>query len=48
LSFTGGETEAWLKPPKGKYQLKLDFVDNVQAGKVLFSAGAQGLQVVGR
>lgn len=48
LSFPGGETEAWLKPPKGKYQLKLDFVDNVQAGKVLFSAGAQGLQVVGR
>jgi len=48
ISFPGGETEAWLKPPKGKYQLKLDFVDNVQAGKVLFSAGAQGLQVVGR
>ena len=48
ISFIGGETEAWLKPPKGKYQLKLDFVDNVQAGKVLFSAGAQGLQVVGR
>ena len=36
MDFTGGETEAWLRPPKGRYTLKLDFIDNLEAGKVLY------------
>lgn len=37
IAFTAGQTEAWLQPPPGDYQLGLRLVDNV-AGKVLASA----------
>lgn len=38
LSFKQGQTEAWLHPPKGDYQLKLDLVNNVKPGNVVASA----------
>lgn len=37
IAFTGGQTETWLEPPAGDYQLRLELVDNVQ-GKVLAAA----------
>jgi len=38
MSFPGGETETWLAPPRGRYTLKLDLVDNLDPGKVLHSS----------
>ena len=38
LAFKGGQTEAWLNPPKGDYQLKLDLVNNSTPDQVLASA----------
>jgi Domain of unknown function (DUF4399) len=35
IDFVNGQTEAWLSPPPGPYTLKLDFLDNVNAGKAL-------------
>lgn len=35
LDFANGQTETWLAPPAGDYVLKLDFMDNVNAGKML-------------
>jgi hypothetical protein len=29
LDFRGGQTEAWLNPPKGDYQMKLELVSNI-------------------
>jgi hypothetical protein len=37
LQFRAGQTETWLEPPAGDYQLKLEFVDNLQ-GSVLATA----------
>lgn len=34
LSFAQGQTEAWLKPPAGDYQMRLEFVDNVKGNVV--------------
>lgn len=45
LSFAGGETETWLTPPRGRYQAKLEFVSNAEAGKVLHTAAPQTLSV---
>jgi len=38
LDFGGGETETWLAPPRGRYTLKLDFVDNLEPSKLLHSS----------
>lgn len=38
ISFRQGQTEVWLQPPVGDYQLKLDLVNNVDAGKVMAAA----------
>ncbi len=35
MVFAKGQTEAWLAPPPGAYTLKLDLLDNVNAGKSL-------------
>lgn len=35
MLFPGGQTETWLAPPPGAYTLKLDLLDNVNAGKTL-------------
>lgn len=38
LDFKQGQTEVWLHPPKGDYQLRLDLVNNVKPDAVLASA----------
>jgi hypothetical protein len=38
MDFVDGETETWLAPPAGDYQLTLDFVDNADPDKTLSSA----------
>ncbi|MDL5032604.1 DUF4399 domain-containing protein [Pelomonas sp. APW6] len=45
MDFAGGETEAWLRPPKGRYTLKLEFVDNLEPGKVLHTSEPAALRV---
>lgn len=45
LAFRQGQTEAWLNPPPGDYQLRLDLVDNTGAGKVLTTAPAMRISV---
>jgi hypothetical protein len=34
LSFRQGQTEVWLNPPRGDYQLRLDLVDNGSAANI--------------
>jgi hypothetical protein len=46
LDFPGGQTEAWIKPPPGRYQLKLEFVDNLAPAKVLAAAAPQVITVL--
>src|SRR6186713_1476154 len=46
LDFPGGQTEAWIKPPPGRYQLKLEFVDNLAPAKVLAAAAPQSVTVL--
>ena len=45
LDFRAGQTEAWLLPPKGEYQMALELVGNAEAGKVMAAAPAQRLVV---
>ena len=45
LDFRAGQTEAWLNPPRGEYQLKLELVANDGAGAVLASTAPQRLVV---
>jgi hypothetical protein len=45
LDFRAGQTEAWLNPPKGEYQMKLELVSNTDAGKVLAVTAPQRLMV---
>ncbi|WP_354004414.1 DUF4399 domain-containing protein [Ramlibacter pallidus] len=45
LDFRGGQTEVWLNPPRGEYQLKLDLVGNDGAGAVLATTAPQRLLV---
>jgi hypothetical protein len=37
IAFTGGQTETWLEPPPGDYQLRLELVNNAD-GKVMASS----------
>jgi hypothetical protein len=39
LTFLAGQTETWLEPPAGDYQMKLELVDNV-SGKAMAAAPA--------
>jgi len=43
-SFAGGQTETWLEPPPGDYQLRLELVNNVD-GSVMAAAAPQRVQV---
>ena len=43
LNFNGGQTEAWLNPPPGNYNLQLEFVSNASGNAVI--AKARSLQV---
>lgn len=45
MDFTGGETEAWLRPPPGNYTLRLEFVDNVDPARVLASSAPAALSM---
>ena len=45
MDFINGQTEAWLAPPAGVYTVKLDFVDNVNPGKVLVDSVSVALRV---
>ena len=45
LDFRGGQTEAWLNPPRGEYEMKLEFVSNGRDGAVLAGAPPQRLVV---
>jgi hypothetical protein len=46
LDFPGGQTEAWIKAPPGRYQLRLEFVDNLAPATVLATAAAQSITVL--
>lgn len=35
FDFSDGQTEVWLAPPAGDYTLKLEFLDNLNPGKLL-------------
>lgn len=38
LDFRQGQTEVWLQPPKGDYQMRLELVDNIKPGTVVAAA----------
>jgi hypothetical protein len=38
LNFAGGETEAWLAPPPGEYQLRVELVSNTDHAVMASSA----------
>jgi hypothetical protein len=38
IAFAGGQTETWLEPPPGDYQLQLELVSNTGAGVLAQSA----------
>ena len=45
LAFPAGQTEVWLNPPKGEYQMKLDFVGNQDGAPVLATTPLQKMVV---
>ncbi|MCH7345605.1 DUF4399 domain-containing protein [Pelomonas sp. CA6] len=45
MDFAEGQTEAWLMPPRGRYSLKVDFIDNTGTGAVLHSSAPVALSV---
>lgn len=45
ISFTNGQTEAWLSPPAGGYKLKLELVSNEVKDKVLASSDGTAIVV---
>ena len=47
MDFRAGQTECWLLPPKGEYQMLLELVSNTEAGKVMGAAAPRRLVVGG-
>jgi hypothetical protein len=45
LDFVEGQTEVWLSPPAGSYAMQLEFVDNLNAGKLLADPVATTVKV---
>ncbi len=45
MDFVNGQTEVWLSPPAGAYTVKLDFLDNANAGKTLVESIALPVRV---
>ncbi|RYX94170.1 MAG: DUF4399 domain-containing protein [Comamonadaceae bacterium] len=45
MDFRQGQTEVWLQPPKGDYQLRLELVSNTQSGAVVSAAKPVKLSV---
>lgn len=48
MDFANGQTETWLSPPAGAYNLKLDFVDNINPALTLAPTAVAAVQVRGR
>lgn len=48
LNFTGGQTETWLNPPAGDYNVRLEMISNAADGKVLSAAKPSTLSVAAR
>ena len=38
MNFVNGQTEVWIEPPAGDYELRLDLMDNAGTAKVLASS----------
>jgi hypothetical protein len=47
LNFLQGQTEAWLSPPRGDYQMRLELVSNTGANAVTATAKPMRLSIVG-
>ncbi len=45
MDFPDGQTEVWLAPPAGSYTLRLEMVDNLDAGKRMADAVSASLRV---
>lgn len=45
MAFPGGQTEVWLAPPAGSYQLRLDLMDAVNAGRTLAEPATAAIRV---
>jgi hypothetical protein len=45
MDFVDGETETWLAPPAGDYQLKLEFLDNINPEQALSGAVSASVRV---
>ena len=45
MEFINGQTEVWLAPPAGAYVLKLDFMDNMNEGKMLAESVSTAVRV---
>jgi hypothetical protein len=45
MDFVDGETETWLAPPAGDYEMTLEFVDNVDPVKTLSSEVSTSVRV---
>lgn len=45
MNFVNGQTEVWLEPPAGDYELRLDLMDNTSPAKVLASSEARTVKL---
>jgi hypothetical protein len=45
MEFVNGQTEVWLAPPAGEYQLKLDFLDNTDPSRSLAPTATANIRV---
>ena len=45
MEFDEGQTEVWLAPPAGNYSLKLELLDNIEAGKPLTEPATASVRV---
>lgn len=45
IALANGHTEAWLQPPAGKYQARVEFIDNTTPDNVLASSEPIALRV---
>jgi hypothetical protein len=48
LNFLAGQTEVWLSPPSGEYNLRLELVSNAAVGKIMAQAKPVYVRVLGR
>ena len=45
MEFVNGQTEVWLSPPAGEYQLKLDLLDNTNVSRTLAPTATASIRV---